>query len=183
MPVPTKFFLTKGIGVHKDKLGSFEHALRNAGIARFNLVEVSSILPPGCLYIQKEKGLMLLKDGEIVYTVMSKNSTNEPYRRLSASVGIAMPKDKSQYGYLSEYHAFGIDEEKAGEYAEDLAATMLASTLGVPFNPDASYDEKKEIWKISNKIVETSHITHTAVGDENGLWTTVVAAAVFIVEQ
>ncbi|MEO0075339.1 MAG: pyruvoyl-dependent arginine decarboxylase, partial [candidate division WOR-3 bacterium] len=65
-------------------------------------------------------------------------------------------------------------------YAEDLAATMLATTLGVEFDPNASWDERKEIWKISGKIVRTMNITQTAIGDKRGLWTTVVAGAVLV---
>jgi len=178
--VPKKVFLTKGVGKDKEKLTSFEKALRDAGIAQFNLVSISSIFPPGCKLIPKKEGLKLLKPGQIVYVVMSRNSTNEPHRLITASVGMAIPKDPNQYGYLSEHEGFGETEEKAGDYAEDLAATMLATILGLEFDPESSYDEKKEIWKMSGRIVKTTNITQSAIGDKNGLWTTVVAAAVFI---
>ncbi|MFN4227665.1 MAG: pyruvoyl-dependent arginine decarboxylase [Candidatus Ratteibacteria bacterium] len=178
--VPKKVFLTKGVGKDKEKLTSFEKALRDAGIAQFNLVSISSIFPPGCKLISKKEGLKLLKPGQILYTVISRNSTNEPHRLITASVGIAIPKDPNQYGYLSEHEGFGETEEKAGDYAEDLAATMLATILGLEFDPESSYDEKKEIWKMSGRIIKTTNITQSAIGDKNGLWTTVVAAAVFI---
>jgi len=178
--IPKRIFLTKGVGKHKEKLSSFELALRSAGVARFNLVSVSSIFPPGCKLISRSSGLKLMQDGEVIFSVMSRNSTNEPNRLISASVGLALPVDKKQYGYLSEHEAFGMTEKKAGDYAEDLAATMLATTLGIDFNVDTSYDEKKESWKISGKIVRTANITQSAEGDKNGLWTTVVAAAIFV---
>jgi arginine decarboxylase len=178
--IPKKVFLTKGVGKHKEKLSSFELALRSARIERFNLVNVSSIFPPGCKHITKSAGLKYLEDGQIVFTVMSRNSTNEPNRLISASVGLAIPMDKSHYGYLSEHYAFGQTEKKAGDYAEDLAATMLAMTLGIDFDVDKSYDEKKETWKMSGKIVRTANVTQSAQGDKNGLWTSVVAAAIFI---
>jgi len=180
--VPRKVFFTKGVGKHKEKLTSFELALRDAGIAQFNLVSISSIFPPHCKLISKQAGLAELKPGQVVYTVLSRNSTNEPHRLITASVGIAIPKEKSQYGYLSEHEGFGETEDKAGDYAEDLAATMLATILGIEFDPDSSYDKKKEIWRMSNRIVKTTNITQSAVGDKNGLWTTVIAAAVFIME-
>ncbi len=181
--VPKKLFLTKGVGKHKEKLSSFELALRSAYIEHLNLVQVSSIFPPGCKLIPRSIGLRVLEDGQIVFTVMSRNSTNEPNRLISASVGLAIPVDKTQYGYLSEHVAFGETEKKAGDYAEDLAATMLATTLGIEIDPDKSYDEKKEIWKISGEIVRTTNITQSAKGDKNGLWTTVVAAAIFVPEK
>jgi arginine decarboxylase len=178
--IPRRIFLTKGVGRHKDKLTSFELALRNAGIAHLNIVRVSSIFPPKCRMIPREQGLTQLSAGEITYVVLSENATNEPHRLIAASVGVGIPKDPNQHGYLSEYHSFGDTDQKSGDYAEDLAASMLATILGVEFDPDASYDTKKELWKISGKIVRTSNITQSAIGDKTGLWTTVIAAAVLI---
>lgn len=178
--VPRKAFMTRGVGKHKEKLTSFEMALRKAGIAHLNLVRVSSIFPPHCRLISKRKGLSLVHPGQVTFVVMSENSTNEPHRLIAASVGIAIPADPNSYGYLSEHHSFGQREEVAGDYAEDLAASMLATVLGVEFDPDASWDEKKEIWRISGKIVKTKNITQTAIGDKDGLWTTVVAAVVLL---
>ena len=179
--VPTKMFFTKGVGVAKRQLMSFEMALRNAGIEKFNLVTVSSILPPSCQRITKEKGLEILKPGEIVFCVMARNSTNEPNRLIAASIGCAVPADKDlQYGYLSEHHPHGETDEKASDYAEDLAATMLATTLGVEFDPDIAWDEREKAYKLSGKIVNTTNITQSAQGNKDGLWTTVIAAAIFI---
>jgi arginine decarboxylase len=178
--VPKKMFFTNGVGVHKEKLTSFELALRDAGIQKFNLVKVSSIFPPNCKIVPKKKGLQDLSAGEVVFCVMSENATNEPNRLIAASVGLALPKDKSNYGYLSEHHSFGQTEEIAGDYAEDLAATMLASTLGVEYPEDIKWDEKEEIFKISGKIVRTSNVTQSAIGSKKGLWTTVVAVAVLV---
>jgi|SRR5262245_18957757 len=178
--VPKKIFYTKGVGVHKEKLASFEMALRVAGLAHCNLVLVSSIFPPGCKIIPKEEGLKLLRPGEIVFAVYDRESNNEPNRLIAASVGVAIPADASMHGYLSEHHSFGETDEKAGEYAEDLAASMLATTLGIEFNPELDWDEREQIFKMSGKIVRTANITQSAVGNKDGLWTTVFAAAVFI---
>ncbi|MBE0432928.1 arginine decarboxylase, pyruvoyl-dependent [candidate division WOR-3 bacterium] len=178
--IPKRIFLTKGVGKHREKLTSFEAALRDAGIAPFNIVRVSSILPPGARMLPRSKGIQKLSAGEIIYAVVAELSSNEPHRLIAASIGVAIPSDRTQYGYLSEYHSFGETEVRTGDKAEDLAAQMLATTLGVPFDPDISYDERKEQWKISTKIVKTMNITQTAIGDKYGLWTTVLAAAVMI---
>ena len=180
--MPKQVFLTKGVGRHMEKLSSFELALRNAGIARFNIVSVSSIFPPECKLITRAQGMKKLQDGQIIFCVMSRNSTNEPNRLISSSVGLAIPKEKKYYGFLSEHSAYGQTEKKAGDYAEDLAASMLATTLGLDFDVDKNYDMRKEIWKISGKIVRTMSITQSAEGDKNGLWTTVIAAAIFITQ-
>ncbi|MBI2486915.1 MAG: arginine decarboxylase, pyruvoyl-dependent [Deltaproteobacteria bacterium] len=178
--VPKTAFVTKGVGKHKEKLTSFEMALRDAKIAEFNLVKVSSIFPPNCKLIPQSVGLKRLKPGQVVYVVMSENATDEPHRLVASSVGIAIPKDKNRYGYLSEHHSFGQTDSAAGDYAEDLAAYMLATILGAPFDPDKSYDEQKDIWKISGHAVQTRNATQSAVGDKSGIWTTVIAAIVFV---
>src|SRR5438094_8368632 len=178
--VPKRIFFTKGVGKHRKRLTSFELALRDAGIAAQNLVRVSSIFPPNCKLIPRSQGLKYLHPGEVVFAVVAENSTHEPHRLLAASIGVAIPADRNTYGYLSEHHSFGETEESASDYAEELAAEMLATTLNVEFDPDRSWDEKKEIYRISNKIVRTANVTQSAVGDKRGLWTTVIASAIFI---
>ncbi|MCC6549209.1 MAG: arginine decarboxylase, pyruvoyl-dependent [Ignavibacteriaceae bacterium] len=178
--VPSKIFFTKGVGRHKEYLTSFELALRNAGVEKCNLVTVSSIYPVGCKRISKEEGLKILQAGQITFAVMARNSTNEPNRLIAASIGVALPADPDQYGYLSEHHPFGESEKVAGDYAEDLAATMLATTLGVEFNPDTDWSERENIYKMSGKIVRSFNITQSAEGDKTGIWTTVIAVGVLL---
>ena len=178
--IPEKVFLTKGVGVHRDRLASFETALRNAGIEKCNLVTVSSILPPNCTVVSREKGLKTLKPGQITFCVLARNDTNEPNRMLSAAIGAAVPKKQTDYGYLSEHHAYGENAKASGEYAEDLAATMLATTLGIPFDPELAWDERKQVYRASGHIIKTRNTCQSASGNKEGLWTSVVAAAVFI---
>jgi arginine decarboxylase len=180
MYVPSKIFFTKGVGKHKDYLTSFETALRNASIERCNLVSVSSIFPPCCKRISREEGLKEIQPGQITFAVMARNSTNEPSRLIAASIGVAIPADKSNYGYLSEYHPFGVKEKISGDYAEDLAAQMLATTLGVEFDAEADWNEREEVFKMSDKIVRTFNVIQTAEGEKNGMWTTVIAAAILL---
>lgn len=180
--VPKKVFFTKGVGVHKDKLASFELALRKAGIEKCNLVYVSSIYPPACKIITKEEWEKILQPGQVTFCVMARNETQEPNRLISASIGLAVPAEAEHYGYLSEHHAFWETEAQSGDYAEDLAATMLATTLGIDFNPDMLRDERKQEYIASGKIIKTKNISQSAVGNKEGLWTTVISAAVFILE-
>ncbi len=181
--VPKRLFFTKGVGRHKERLTSFEMALRDAGIAAQNLVRVSSIFPPKCKMITRKEGLTYLNPGEVVFAVVAENSTREAHRLVVSSIGVAIPTDRNTYGYLSEHHSFGETEEQAGDYAEELAAEMLATTLDVDFDPEKSWDEKKEIYRISNKIVRTANVTQSAVGDKKGLWTTTIAAAILIFDD
>jgi arginine decarboxylase len=170
------------VGRHREKLSSFELALRNAGIAHFNLVSVSSIFPPHCKMISRTAGLKKMQRGQIAFTVMSRNETREPNRLISASVGLAIPVNPERVGYLTEHHDFGKTERIVGEYVEDMAATMLATSLGLEIDLDKSWNEKKEEWKISGQIYRTRNITQSARGNINELWTTVVAAAMMITD-
>ncbi|MCL5117571.1 MAG: arginine decarboxylase, pyruvoyl-dependent [Candidatus Marsarchaeota archaeon] len=178
--VPKKVFFTKGVGRAKMKLEAFEFALRDAGIEKFNLVRVSSIIPPNCEIIAKEEGLKMLNAGGITFLVLARLESDEEGVRVTSSVGLAVPKDRSNYGYLSEHEEFGSSKTKAGDKAEELAATMLASTLGIKFNAKHDWKRKKQIIKISNKIIRTDNITESAAVEKEGEWTCVVAAAVFI---
>ena len=180
MFLPKQIFLTRGVGRHREQLSSFELALRTAGIAACNIVRVSSIFPGGCKLISRTEGLRKLLPGEVIFAVMSENATREPHRLIASSIGLALPADKRVYGYLSEHHSFGQTDEEAGEYAEELAAEMLATTLDVEFDSYKSWDEKKEIYRISKKIVRTMNITQSAVGDKRGKWTTVITAAIML---
>ena len=178
--VPTKGFLTRGVGRHKEKLTSFEMALRDAGIEKCNLVRVSSIFPPHGKLITRQEGVQMLRPGQVVFAVLAEMSTNEPSRMVAASIGLAIPADPNHYGYISEHHAYGQKEELAGDYAEDLAASMLATTLGVPFDPNQAWDERRAVYLMSGDIVKTRNVTQTAECGPDGLWTTVVASCVYV---
>ncbi|HML06720.1 MAG TPA: arginine decarboxylase, pyruvoyl-dependent [Xanthobacteraceae bacterium] len=179
-PIPKRVFLTRGIGVHRHQLSAFEYALRDADIEQQNLVSVSSILPPQCELIPRNVGIVDVSPGEITFCVVARAETNESGRRIAAGIGLARPKDSAHYGYVAEHHGFGMSEAETSEYVEDLAATMLASTLGIEFNPDAAWDERKRVYEMSNLIVDTHSIAAATLGAPRGDWTCVVAAAVFL---
>lgn len=177
--VPPKVFLTKGVGCHRYRLKSFEEALRKAGVAQQNLVQVSSIVPPRCKIISREKGLEELEPGQICFCVMARADTNEHGRLIASSIGVAIPKDINQWGYLSEVHEYGMNQKEASDLSEDLAADMLGTTLGLELDPDKAWSEREQVYKASGLIVRTTNITQTARGKE-GLWTTTVAIAMLL---
>ena len=178
-PIPKCVFLTHGVGIHRHLLTAFEYALRNADIEQQNIVTVSSILPPRCELLTREAGVATLRPGEITFCILARAETDEPGRRIHASVGLARPADPTMYGYVAEHHGYGMTREQSGEYAEDLAATMLASTLGIDFDPDAAWNERKRVYEHTQLIIDSMSITAAAQGDETGRWTCAVAMAVF----
>lgn len=177
--VPKKVFFTNGVGISKHRLMSFEMALRDCGVEKCNLVTVSSILPPHCKIVSRKKGVKLLEPGQITFAVMSKNDTDESNRLISAAIGLAVPTDKNSYGYLSEVHLQGSTDEQTGELAEDLSASMLATTLGIEFDAKTAWNDREQVYRASGKVLRTSNVVQSARG-KNGFWTTVVAAAIFV---
>jgi arginine decarboxylase len=179
--LPKIMFFTKGKGIHKDYLTSFQLALNDAQISDVNLVSVSSIMPSQCRIVSVQEGRRHIIPGQIIFSVMARSATNEPNRLIAASIGLARPSNNNHYGFLSEHHSTGETAQRAGDYAEDMAMEMLATTLGLANDPTLSWDERKEEWKLSGKIYRTQNLTQSAEGNKDGLWTTVVSAAVFII--
>jgi arginine decarboxylase len=181
--LPASMFLTTGVGVHRHRLTAFEFALREADIEQQNLVTVSSILPPHCELIPRELGVRGLKPGEITFCVLARTETDEAGRLIHSSIGLARPADPAMYGYISEHHGFGMTGPESGDYAEDLAATMLASTLGIDFDPDAAWNERKRLYEHSQLIIDSLSITAATQAKPGGGWTCAVAAAVFLPQK
>ncbi|MCL4344956.1 MAG: arginine decarboxylase, pyruvoyl-dependent [Candidatus Thermoplasmatota archaeon] len=178
--VPSKLFFTRGVGRGDTMLRSFEEALRDAGIAQFNIVSVSSIFPPGATVIERDDGLKHLSPGQILFTVLARNASNELNRMVSSAIGYAIPTDRSKWGYLSEHHSFGETEKKAGFFAEKLAAEMLASTMGE--QDQLRWNPEREEYTLTDRILQTRNICSTAIVLKEEEWTTTVAAAVLILE-
>lgn len=179
MFVPKKMFFTKGVGHHRYELRSFEMALRDAGIEKCNLVYVSSVYPPECKMISRSEGIKEIVPGMITFAVMARSTSNEPRRLVASSIGCALPSSTSDYGYLSELHTFGKTEKEVGDEAEDLAAAMIATTYGIEFDEDKSWDEKEESFRLHDKIYKTMNVTQSAVVEKGG-YTTTIAAAVLL---
>src|SRR5271170_1728451 len=180
--MPKECFFTKGVGRHAQKLMSFELALRDAGIEKQNLVRVSSIYPTSCKIVPIKEGLPKLKPGQITFVVLAEAATDEPNRLICAGIGLAIPRNHA-HGYIAEHHGYGMTEKKTEDLCEDLAATMLATTLGIPFDADKAWDEREQQYKMSGEFVKTRAVVQTAEGDKSGMWTSVISAVVFILDK
>src|SRR3989304_3424873 len=134
-------FLTKGVGKHREKLTSFELALRSAGIAACNLVRVSSIFPPGCRILSRSQGMKRLKPGQVTFVVMSEAATREPHRLIAATVGVAIPRGENTYGYLSGHPSFGENAGDGGgarvRSRQEVEREERTTTAGKQGGPDA----------------------------------------------
>ena len=177
--VPRAVFLTKGIGVHSERLNSFEEALREARISSFNLVTVSSIVPPHCSLLDIDDGLKLLSPGQLTFTVMSRGDCGEECRLLSASVAILFSEDPNDYGYISEFHGYGMESEEVEDWVCDQAAELYASAKGLKINWKRAWSPEAEKYTLEERIFSPRYVVSMARGMK-GKWVTTVAAAVFI---
>lgn len=59
--------------------------------------------------------------------------------------------------------------KKSADYAEDLAATMLASTMGIELDPDVAWDERKQVYKVGQRQFISRSVAQSARGHKKGL--------------
>ena len=57
---------------------------------------------------------------------------------------------------------------------------MLATVIGLPDDTTLAWDQREEQWRLSGKIYKTQNFTQSAQGHKDGLWTTLLSAAVLI---
>jgi len=169
MIIPRRVFLTTGQGQHADRIHAFELALRDAGIEQCNLVPVSSVLPPGCRIVDREEGTAALVPGAIMFCVMARDESNCEGSPLSASVCIAVPKDRSRHGYIGEYAGNGRTAEEAEDAARELAQGMLVTSMDI----DASR---------ADEVCAAAPAISCIGRAKRGVWNVAVAAAVFLEE-
>ena len=105
--IPKYFFFAKGASEGYTPLNAFDGALIDAGIGAFNLVKVSSIIPPRC---QEKEGLVI-PPGSLVPTAYASIISDIPGELISAAVAAALPEDVERPGLIMEYSARGHKEE------------------------------------------------------------------------
>jgi arginine decarboxylase len=177
--VPKKVFLTKGVGIHAERLNSFEEALRDARISPMNLVKVSSIVPPHCELVGREEGLKLLSPGQITFCVMSRCESDEEGRLLAAAVALLLPENGDDYGYISEYHGYGKKLDEVEDWVCDQAAELYASAKGFKINWRRAWSQEDFKYTLEERKYSPKYVASVA-GGVKGKWVTTVAAAVFI---
>lgn len=177
--VPKAVFLTKGVGIHSERLNSFEEALRDARISSLNLVTVSSIVPPHCQLLNIEEGLKLLSPGQLTFSVISRCDCNEEGRLMAAAVAILLPENPDDYGYISEFHAHGMEAEEVEDWVCDQAAELYASAKGLKINWKRAWSPEYEKYTLEERSFSPKYVVSMARG-KKGKWVTTVGAAVFI---
>lgn len=94
---PHYYKLVSGCGESEIELVSFDNALMNAGIGDYNLVKISSIIPPSCEYREK----IDLTKGSILFAAYARKYINEGQKG-STAVAIALPCNGNENGVIFE---------------------------------------------------------------------------------
>ena len=119
MFVAKNFFLSSGIGVDKNELGSFDRALCSAGLGDYNLIKVSSIIPPNAV----ESNCINCPQGSAVYVAFAKKMTTTE-NVISSAVAVGLSNNSHDIGVIMEYSCFG-NKKRAVSIAKELAEGAL----------------------------------------------------------
>ena len=111
-----KYTVRAGIGVAKENLSSFDKALIDAGVANYNLVRLSSILPAYCEF----KDNIDLKEGSLLPTAYATITSSKEGERIASAIGIGFPDDKSKVGVIMEYSACNATKAECKEVVRSM---------------------------------------------------------------
>lgn len=122
----TGFVLVSGVGHATTPLNAFDSALHSAGVSQFNLVRVSSILPPGV----KQAERISLAPGSLLPIAYGSKVSSTRNERITAAVSVALPADPSSIGVIMEYSG-ELSPEDAHRLVEAMAREAMAMR-GIP---------------------------------------------------
>ena len=128
MRYPESYFISSGKGCSEHQLVAFDKALCDAGIANYNLLKVSSILPAGAIKADK----IGLREGSPLLTAYARIDSNSPGDRIATAVGVAIPCDTNNVGVIMEYSGHCTSAE-----AETHIRAMCAKAMnnhGIEYN-------------------------------------------------
>jgi arginine decarboxylase len=143
--VPTRVFFTTGISRHKTARVAIQEAMGKAGVADMNLVKTSSVIPPGCEIITRQRGLRLLREGAIVHAVIAQGQTSEPHQRVTAALCWAQPENPLLPGYITEIEeqeTMGKSPTTATDEAGAALMTIVGNKLGASVDAEALWEKR-----------------------------------------
>lgn len=127
-----KINVSAGTGVGPTEISAFDHALVNAGVANFNLIYLSSVVPPNSQIVVKDGKLNPIGNwGDRLYVVMAQKRTNQRNQEVWAGIGW-MQDHESKQGLFVEHEGHSEEEVRA-DIKNSLEA--LAANRGMKFGP------------------------------------------------
>ena len=137
---PTQYLLSSGSGEAPFALVAFDQALISAGLANYNLLKVSSILPAECMEVER----LELPDGEgsALLVAYGSISSDTPGDLIASAVAVGIPKEINRVGVIMEVSGH-FDAKKADEQARKMVELAMKNH-GIPLKEiKSSYTEKR----------------------------------------
>lgn len=130
-------YLTTGQGTGKTQLSAFDSALQDAGVYNYNLITLSSVIPPNTTVIQ-QKYVTPEKDyGHRLYVVKAEHRSQETGKYIGAAIGWYQLPDGR--GVFVEHEAEGSDKNTV---ERTLKQDVLASLSDLCIHRNYPPDEK-----------------------------------------
>jgi len=111
--IDMKIQISKGAGVGSTELSAFDQALVKAGVANFNLIYLSSVLPPGSDVVAPDKPIRPVGAwGDRLYMVIAQKRTIQRNQEVWAGIGW-MQDSATKQGLLVEHEGHNEAEVRA----------------------------------------------------------------------
>lgn len=169
--VPTRVFMTAGVGVHELERVAVQHAMRDAGVADSNMIKVSSVMAPGLRIISREEGIRLLRPGNMVCAVIAQGQTDQPHQRVTPALAWAQPEKKGVPGYIAEVEedlAKGMSEATATKQVGEEVLELMAMRLRVKIDAERLWENRgrERMVRIGGTRVRVGALCASTVGPE-----------------
>lgn len=141
---------------------ALDAALRDAFIADFNLIRVTSIVPPGVGIhaMPRGDGKPIDGNGAMLPAVYEVATTYVEGQRVSAAIGVGVPLDPKRAGVIFTNSGVGLEERECVEQVAQFVSEGMTLVRGCH-----SYEFKT--------------CSASAIGGGGGTWTTALAALCF----
>jgi len=177
--VPKQMFFTKGVGYHRNKLQALNQrfvmpASRSATLLRYRASSRRNVR-----LSLRPRGSRNSKQGKSPSLFLPRGDSGTKPSGFCIRRSCTTEKQEAIRLY-QRTPWFWPDSQEGFDFAEDLAATMLASTLGIELDPDKDWNERKMVYQVGERQFVSRSTAQTARGHKDSLWTTVIACAVML---
>ncbi len=102
--------ITKGTGEGDTKIAAFDAALFDGNIANYNLLRLSSIIPPDSEIVLEKPNVNPQEFGNKLYVVYASEIQNEIGKEAWAGIGWVLAQDGSSKGLFTEHEGHSEQE-------------------------------------------------------------------------
>ncbi len=135
--------IVKGTGSGKTKIAAFDNALWDAGIANYNLIRLSSVIPEDSDVVVEKVDRNEQEHGHKLYVVIAEGFETAPGKKAVAGLGWVTANHTKGKGIFVEH--FGRDRKGVADYIENTISSMTS------YRPEEHGDIRMEFSEIESK--------------------------------